>query len=329
MVEVIDLSPETRSALGRLSDRITADPYRSGMAFVEEARAATPHLPSELVRSLARAGAHEGTPVLLVRGLPVPSGLPPTPNVKFDHQREIGRLGTEALLALLGSCVGEIFTYREWDSGHMVQNRYPIASHRTIQSATGSTELVLHTEAAFAALSPDHLVLLGLRADPGSSVQTVVADIGTALESISASSRRQLAAPMFAFPSDHGSHMAGGPRMTEPHPILRQTTEGLCLDYQHSITPLSPEGAMALAELNAAFTAAAEGVTLRSGEALVIDNRRAVHGRTALQPRFDGTDRWIQRVLLRRTLPADERVVSDSRFDQYPSEFRSTLARPK
>ncbi len=37
-------------------------------------------------------------------------------------------------------------------------------------------------------------------------------------------------------------------------------------------------------------------VALRPGDLLVLDNRRAVHARTAFTPRFDGTDRWLQRV---------------------------------
>jgi hypothetical protein len=36
-------------------------------------------------------------------------------------------------------------------------------------------------------------------------------------------------------------------------------------------------------------------VALQSGDLLIVDNSTAVHGRTPFTPRFDGTDRWLQR----------------------------------
>ena len=46
------------------------------------------------------------------------------------------------------------------------------------------------------------------------------------------------------------------------------------------------------------------GVTLRSGDLLVIDNAVAVHGRSSFPARFDGTDRWIQRTFVVADLAA-------------------------
>ncbi|MEZ5272765.1 MAG: TauD/TfdA family dioxygenase [Ilumatobacteraceae bacterium] len=40
------------------------------------------------------------------------------------------------------------------------------------------------------------------------------------------------------------------------------------------------------------------GVALEAGDLLVVDNHVAVHGRTAYTPRFDGTDRWLQRAMV-------------------------------
>jgi L-asparagine oxygenase len=37
---------------------------------------------------------------------------------------------------------------------------------------------------------------------------------------------------------------------------------------------------------------------------LIIDNRRAVHGRTAFTPRYDGRDRWLKRAYLVSDLAA-------------------------
>ena len=41
-----------------------------------------------------------------------------------------------------------------------------------------------------------------------------------------------------------------------------------------------------------------------AGEVLVLDNYRAVHGRRAFRPRFDGTDRWLKRISVREPVGA-------------------------
>jgi L-asparagine oxygenase len=40
------------------------------------------------------------------------------------------------------------------------------------------------------------------------------------------------------------------------------------------------------------------GVALEAGDLLVVDNAVAVHGRSPYSPRFDGTDRWLQRAFV-------------------------------
>ena len=40
------------------------------------------------------------------------------------------------------------------------------------------------------------------------------------------------------------------------------------------------------------------GVTFAASDFLVVDNDVAVHGRTPFTPRFDGTDRWLQRTFV-------------------------------
>ena len=54
----------------------------------------------------------------------------------------------------------------------------------------------------------------------------------------------------------------------------------------------------ALRALGDAVAAHHTSVVLRSGDLLVIDNATAVHGRSPFTPRFDGTDRWLQRTFV-------------------------------
>jgi alpha-ketoglutarate-dependent taurine dioxygenase len=61
---------------------------------------------------------------------------------------------------------------------------------------------------------------------------------------------------------------------------------------------LDVEADAALQALAAAVAANHVSVVLTPGDLLVIDNTMAVHGRSPFTPRFDGTDRWLQRTFV-------------------------------
>lgn len=46
----------------------------------------------------------------------------------------------------------------------------------------------------------------------------------------------------------------------------------------------------------------AEGTHLQPGQALMTDDREGARGRTAFTARFHGTDRWVERIHVRRSL---------------------------
>lgn len=324
-IAILELTAAESAVVCGAADSVAANPHSEPDAFVAQARAASLLLPDPLRGALAEMRTRRGAIALLIRGLPMPQLFPETPRVRFDQLAHHTLLGTEGVLGALGSAVGEIFAYREWDRGHLVQNRYPIASHAEIQAASGSAELVLHTEASFAAISPDHLVLLSLRDDPAGVARTSVCDIALALSDLPERTRERLKRPEFAFETDQGTHTAGGRPVTKPHPIVRQ---GGRVEYSRSLIGCTPAASRALNEIATAFSACAVTVRLEPGDALVIDNRFALHGRTAFTPAYDGADRWLQRVLLRQQLDGGQRVVTDSRVASYPSDYRRTLGLP-
>jgi L-asparagine oxygenase len=70
-----------------------------------------------------------------------------------------------------------------------------------------------------------------------------------------------------------------------------------------------------LNELTNAIARRHTAVVLEPGDLLVIDNSVAVHGRSPFTPRFDGTDRWLQRTFVVADLSAsagerDGRVIT-------------------
>jgi L-asparagine oxygenase len=63
-----------------------------------------------------------------------------------------------------------------------------------------------------------------------------------------------------------------------------------------------------LEEVQWAIEKCTQEIVLKTGDLLVIDNRNTIHGRKPFQPRYDGTDRWVQRVLVRKELPPDDQI---------------------
>ena len=54
----------------------------------------------------------------------------------------------------------------------------------------------------------------------------------------------------------------------------------------------------ALRALGEATAQCHTSIVLEAGDLLVVDNNTAVHGRSPFTPRFDGTDRWLQRTFV-------------------------------
>jgi L-asparagine oxygenase len=324
----LPLSAHAATALSLAARQVVADPYSEGDAFAEQARTAAGLLDDGLASVLDRFAAGRGPSSLLIRGVPMPLALPRTPPASFHQLSQVRPTGAEPALAVIGARLGEIFAYREWDGAHLVQSRYPIASHHDVQTASGANDLVLHTEACFTAYPPDFLALLGLRADSTRQARTLVADILQALAQLTSGERRALREPLFVFPTDRGSYVHGDQRTTEPVPVLRDGGQGGVLEYSTLLTAITPVGAAAAAALEEALGRCAQQVLLGPGDLLLIDNRRSVHGRSAFRPSYDGTDRWIQRVLLLRRLPTGGRIVPDTRLVHYPSDYLKALALP-
>jgi L-asparagine oxygenase len=323
-IQVREISATEREEILIAGQMVTASPYSNGEEFVSQARAAASSLPADVVSCIGRLRG--GRPAaLLLRGLSSPSALPQTPLIQYDRLA-MGRTCTEGILAALAGCAGKPFAFREWDSGHLVQNRYPVPAHEKIQAASGAAELVVHTEASFAKISPDFLALLCLRADPRGVAKTTVADIGRTIRDLSASVRECLAQPCYAFETDNYDCIIDGRALTRPVPVLKERNGRQFVEFSSTLTAVTPESAEALATLAEALTLNAASVALQPGDLLMLNNRRVVHGRTAFQPRYDGTDRWIQRILLLSELPRGSgRLVSDSRFASYPTSYLRTL----
>lgn len=267
--------------------------------FVAAAGRAARHL-SPPVHDALVAFADAGHPsgALLLRGLPV-GNLGPTPSSPTDADAlaRKDRISEQTLLTVarrLGQPVG----YEPEHGGDLVQNIVPTptASDRQVSTSSRVT-LMFHTEAAFHPHRPRYLLLLCLRGDP--SATTTLCSISEVLPHLDPDTVQTLFEPRFRTAVDesylHGRRNVLGP----PMPVLSGDREQPTMVFDADLMVGTDTGAdAALQTLSTAVAAHATGAVLEPGDLLVVDNFAAVHGRSPFAPRYDGTDRWLQRTFV-------------------------------
>ncbi|MEW1656677.1 MULTISPECIES: clavaminate synthase family protein [unclassified Streptomyces] len=277
---------------GQLSDRPPA--LVDEPAWVASARDLWEDLPVRLRRTL-RAFRRDPGPggALLVRGLPVAApALGGTPLAEGSVQRTATVPASMLVLAACG--LGDPAAFRPEKTGALVQDVVPVPGREEFQGNAGSVLLTFHTENAFHPHRPDFVMLLCLRADPDGRAGLRTACVREVLPLLDERTRAVLRLPEFRTAPPPSFGAADGP--AAPHPVLTGAPEDPDLRVDLAATePLTDRAAAALAELQRLFERTARTAVLEPGDLAVVDNRITVHGRTAFSPRFDGTDRWLQR----------------------------------
>jgi L-asparagine oxygenase len=231
---------------------------------------------------------------LLLSGFPTDEvSLPLTPLVSGSVQRVA--TPQAALLMCIASGLGDPASFLAEKSGALVQDVVPVPGRESLQSNEGSaTVLTMHTENAFHRHRPDYVMLLCLRADPEGMAGLRTASARRVVPLLSDTTRQILGRPDFATlaPPSFGLQDAAGGR----HAVLTgdPADPDLCVDIS-ATRPLTPDAVNAMEELGHTLDTMATVIPFQPGDLAVLDNRIAVHGRTAFRPRYDGTDRWLQR----------------------------------
>ncbi len=271
----------------------------SATELAEAGAALVGSLPLPLIRAVQRFAAQgSGHNGLLLRGLLPSPGLPPSPGTARPDA--LDRPVQTAAVALLGimTLFGAPFTFASLYGGRLVQHVTPARGQERAQASEGSgTFLDWHVEDAF---SPERCDLFGLyclRGDPAAI--TLFAPVRRAR--LDARLEQVLRQERFAVRPDiaHGQDGTGG---GAPIAVLSGPGDDpeICHDAVY-LAPKDPDDRLAdqaLTHLGQALTAAAVGHVAEPGDLLVLDNRRVVHARTAFRPRYDGTDRWLLRVMV-------------------------------
>lgn len=293
-------------------------------AFVTAAARFAAGLPEEILGAIARFRA-ESHPsgALLLRGLPI-GEVPATPAEPTAATAKDGT--SERTLIGIATLLGEPVGYRPELGGRLVQNLVPTRANQHRQTSTSSAvPLLFHTETAFHPYRPAYLALLCLRGDP--AADTTLSSIHEVWPRLSARTQDVLFEPRFRTAIDESFLNGRENVLGAPMPVLRDRQQPTMVFDEDLMVGMDPEASAALAELGAATSAYHARVNLKAGDLLVIDNARAVHGRSPYAPRFDGSDRWLQRTFVIDALPThaedlDGRVITTP-FGRAPADRAS------
>ncbi|WP_107765642.1 TauD/TfdA family dioxygenase [Nocardioides terrigena] len=303
-----DLTDDESAGLALAASRVTADPSTDMASFRMEARAAFDGL-RDSTRAKLRNLA-DGTsvrPELYVRNLPVVP-LPLTPTV---GQLALTKNNVSEFIQIAFSIpFGLPISYADQREGRLFHDIYPTARNAEVVSSQSSkAHLGFHTEMFFHPEPPDFLFLHCLRPDPAGLAETGVAALADIMSLLTADEIVELSKPHFALDLArlHGIYRHDGRAITEddPRPVLAVTPEAgtsqECGRFRFEpglTTPTTPAAAAAMQAADDAAEKAVVAGKLESGTMLMVDNRRTVHSRSPFIANYDGTDRWLRRVML-------------------------------
>jgi L-asparagine oxygenase len=235
--------------------------------------------------------------------------VPKTPATPFASSiKEQSSKESSRTLLHYAHQLGYPVSYAQEQNGQLIQNILPVHKTEAQQISTSSkVELALHTESAFHPYKPDYILLLCLRGDDKAA--TTYASVNEIIESLSNEVVKSLKQPWYRTAVDDSFRTQGEPQKEFIIPILSEVDEKMTITYDNFfMRGINEYANMALAELNYAIKKCTREIVLKTGDLLVIDNSTAIHGRKPFQARYDGTDRWVQRMLVRKELPPKNHI---------------------
>lgn len=269
-----------------------------------------------------------GLGYLEIKGAPVDPDLMDTPTslgvVEEKKETFVAELFSMGLAGLIRS---KVFNFRQEGLGTaaLIFNIFPVPGREKIKGAGGvSDDFGFHMENGWHPQSPDYLILTGLRHDHDKKAITYCVANEQLLAALTAEEIHILKThPFRLYPPEvhHKMELEKNILFTAPKdyvgPIIIEEKTGhkfmVNFNGMESAEP-SEEADKALNRLKTLCKELKDDIKLTSGNALIINNGRALHTRNGYTPRWDGKNRWFQRFYLldQEKLWPEHKVTAES-----------------
>lgn len=293
---ILELDHNEIDTLINMTTILNVSPSDDPELFCKQCKLLSRCLPHRIIKKLkvfAKYGSETG--FLLIKTIPIDeNNLPHTPTGNTY------KVGEKTVLARIQSIIlhvfSEVIAYEAEGYGRIFQDVVPIQSMATVQTSLGSnTELEIHTEQAFSKLRPDILSLACLRGDY--SAYTYVLPVQKIIDNMNNEEIELLHKPLWETGVDlsfklNGHEFIEGD-MRGPMPILNNGDQ-LVFD-QDLMSGITEEAERLVHKIVDIYYKHRIEHNMKPGEIVLIDNNRAVHGRSPFFPKFDGKDRFLIR----------------------------------
>lgn len=207
--------------------------------------------------------------------------------------------------ALLVSFISNLVSYEAEGYGRIFQDIVPDIQMANQQSSVGSNkELEIHTEQAFSKLKPDFLSLACVRGDK--SALTYILPLNTILRYLDGPAKKLLQTPLWKIGVDYSFKQYGNEFIDGnergPIPIININCEDTELEAdpklvfdQDLMIGVTEEANEIIKKITNIYYEHRIQHCLQPGEIMIINNNKAVHGRSGFTPNYNGKDRFLIR----------------------------------
>lgn len=310
-VPILEINEDVANNLLQASVLNSCNPYLSDFeAFASKAlQIFTQLFPSDFLSFLRTFGLDPKSPAAFkIKGLPVDPILPETPSDGMPSPSK-QTFVSETNLVGAAEIMGRVFSFANEKKGAFIHPVAPVKARIDAHSNEGSQkDFRLHTEVAHLDSRPDLLQLISLRSNQKGESDggaTTLATLSDALPFLSSNTIKLLRVPIYEVEQPESFRQPGSEKYIIRTAVISGPKHApqVRLNF-NTMKANTNEGKLALAELEEVMTSpeVLKKFYLKPGEMLIINNLTSVHGRTPFKPLFNGTDRWLQRVYVRRDL---------------------------
>ena len=292
----IHFTQEESKLLQDLACKIGVSPSLNPEEFCKEAKELSYQIPERIREHLIEfAEKSSQTGYLLIQtGIENDVLTPVNNRLKVGENTELAKIQ-----AILIHTISEMIAYEAEGLGCLFQDVLPVKSMSHEQTSVGSnTELEIHTEQAFSKLRPDILCLACLRGDP--NALTYILPLHKIMDQMNTKEKLLLREHLWKIGVDlsfklHGKGFAEG-EIRGPMPIIYGDENDPHLIFDQDLMfSFNETGEYLLKKIENIYYRDRFQHNLTPGEIILIDNRRAVHGRSPFFPKYDGKDRFLVR----------------------------------